>query len=715
VTRIGIPLLLSSLVLVACDDGMDVVANEAGSPEGTSARRDFFRQAGAPLQADEPQPQSVWTPASKEGFGTAMSLESKVWYTLQGGRLTEVYYPELGTPAVRTLEFVVSDGTTARLVSESATHRVRLADEHSLTYRQTSTDMEGRWRLRATYVTDPARSTVLIDVRFESLDGNEYALDVQYDPSLTNDGADDTGWAEGEALLAADSATASALIASPAFLEASSTASGDVVQTGRTSLDGVRHERMTLSLGFAAAADDALSTAERSLDCGFDSVSDDYAEGWRDYLASLHDPPDSLRTRLQRRTYRISTMVIAASEDKTYRGAFIASPSMPWVWGNGLEMPSGAYHLVWSRDLYEIATALIAQGDRAGAERALDYLFERQQQPDGSFPQNSLVDGTPHWGNLQLDEVADPIILAHLLGRDDATTWSHVKRAADFIVNFERDGHTAPWTPQERWENQGGFSPATIAAEIAGLACAAEIAEANGDAESAELYASTAASWRDQVDAWTVTTNGPYSSEPYYLRLTKDGDPDAGTLYSVGDGGPSEIDQRRLVDTSFLALVRFGIKEPDHPAILSTLPVVDERLMAETPNGRFWHRYDFDGYGETPEGGPWDLSEPDTFATLGRAWPILAGERGEYELAAGNRRGARAALAAMARSGNDGLLLPEQVWDDLPPSGDAGFTPGEGTFSATPLIWSHAVFVRLAWNIAHDRIAEQPTAVRRLR
>jgi glucoamylase len=161
-------------------------------------------------------------------------------------------------------------------------------------------------------------------------------------------------------------------------------------------------------------------------------------------------------------------MVLAASEDKTYRGAFIASPTMPWQFGTGLINPSGVYHALWSRDLYEIATALIADGDVAGARRALDYLFNVQQKPDGSFPQNSKVDGTPVFGSLQLDEVADPIILAYQLGRKDAATWSHVKLAANFLVTYVTpDGHPAPYSLQERWEEQSGYSPSSIASEVA--------------------------------------------------------------------------------------------------------------------------------------------------------------------------------------------------------------------------------------------------------
>jgi glucoamylase len=164
-----------------------------------------------------------------------------------------------------------------------------------------------------------------------------------------------------------------------------------------------------------------------------------------------------------------------------------------------------------------------------------------------------------------------------------------------------------------------------------------------------------------------------------------------------------------VVDPSFLELVRLGVKPADDPAIVQSLAVVDAQLQVETPNGRFWHRFDFDGYGETREGGPWVISEPETGQTLGRAWPLFAGERGEYALLMGQP--ADEHLAAMARSGNDGYMLPEQVWDGRPPSGQPGFATGEGTFSATPLTWTHAQFVRLAWSIQVGYPVEQPSLV----
>jgi glucoamylase len=65
----------------------------------------------------------------------------------------------------------------------------------------------------------------------------------------------------------------------------------------------------------------------------------------------------------------------------------------------------------------------------------------------------------------------------------------------------------------------------------------------------------------------------------------------------------------------------------------------------------------------------------------------------------------------MAGAANEGGLIPEQVRDDQPPSGTPGFPKGEGTLSATPLAWSHAQFVRLAWSIEAGSPVEQPSIV----
>ena len=675
-----------------------------------------------------PGASALWTAGNKDGFGTSTTLGSKVWFTLGGGELTEVYYPNLGTPAVRDLQFVVTDGKSwVERESEDTNHALALTDSRSLSYRQVSTDAAGRFRITKMYSTDPGRSALLMRVHFESLTNEPLRLYVLYDPSLSGNGDDDSGSSVGAALVTSDAKASSALVAAPAFTKTSSgclgtsdgwtdlrthdsmdwnytsAPNGNVVQTGRLALTGrAGSQDATLALGFGASASDALNGADASLAAGFPAARLAYQSGWHAYLAG-HARPSSVTGHEE--LYDVSLMVLAASQDKTYRGAFIASPTMAWVWG---QIPgyNGPYHLVWSRDLYEMATAELAAGDRAAAGRGLDYLWTRQQKPDGCLPQNSNLDGSPHWGGLQLDEVADPILLSWQLGRADAGTWRHVQRAAACILA------NGPVT-QERWENATGYSPASIAAEIAGLVCAAKIAQANDANADAARYLSTADDWRAQLAHWTVSTNGPLSSSPYFLRLSVDGNANAGTAYTLSDGGPT-VDQRTVVDTSFLELVRLGVLRADDPAVLSTLPVVDRELGVNTPSGQFWHRYNHDGYGETPDGRPFGTNDG-----VGRLWPIFAGERGEYELAASELSGHLAAgrsaamkrLDAIANTANDGFMLPEQVWDNNPPTGTAGRLPGTGTGSATPLGWTHAQFIRLAWSIDAGRPVERPSVV----
>ncbi len=710
------------------------------------------------MAPDGPGEKANWLPANKSGFGTSHTTASKVWFTLEGGRLSEVYYPRLDTPSVRNLDFIVTDGrsfaaraqdasnSTTRLVGPDHVRRNKYGKPDSLIYQIINTDTGNRWRLTTSFVTDPSRSSLLIDVEFTSLDGRPYQVYVVYQPQLDNPPVeaplDQSGVTEGNALLSSDAQmrVTSALVASPAFTETSngylgtsdgstdlsqhfhlttfyrSAPRGTVVQSGRLPLTGLTESRhVTLALGFAASEPTALDMANASLEVGFDRVSDLYADGWTQYLRSLRGPPLSLESKDQRKLYTVSAMVLAASEDKTYRGAFVASPTMPWVFGAGLFNPSCLYHGAWSRDIYEIVTALIVEGDMAGAGRALDFLFNVQQKPDGSFPQNSKVDGTPVCGGLQLDEAAYPIVLAYQLKRKDTATWrQHVKPAADFLVNFvSSDGHPAPYTPQERWEEQCGYSPSTIASEIAGLVCAADIAQANNDEASAQLYLATADSWRSQLEKWTVTQNGPCRPLPYYVRLTKDGDANAGTAYSVGNGGPGSVDQRAVADAGFLELIRLGIKPASDRAIINSLQVVDAQLGITTPNGMFWHRYNNDGYGETSSGAPWFLTGPETLTTHGRLWPLFAGERGEYDIATHNVFEAKTRLLTMWHTANEGYLLPEQVWDNQPPSGQTGFAAGAGTTSATPLAWAHAQFIRLAFDIAAGRLLEQPAIVAR--
>jgi glucoamylase len=688
----------------------------------------------APAQAAPPAPgapgaKQVYSAADKHGFGAAVGPESRVWFTLRAAELTEVYYPDLGTPSLRDLRFAVTDGK--RFLDREGDPGVQARvepDPGSLTFRQTT--WTSRWRMTKTWVTDPRRGSVLADVEFKSLTGRPLTVYLLADAAPGDDGNDDRG----RGVTAWDDTVASHIAASTGLRDATSgyaetdsdpwadlqedraldrtyeaTQPGNVVQAARTRLTGVRGGReLTLAIGFGATTGEAEKTAAGSLRDGFRRAAKDYDAGWARYLGSL-DTPKSVRgsTHL-RRVYDQSLMVLEASEDKANPGASIASPSMPWVWGkltlNDNREDSGPYHLVWPRDLYHVATAQKAAGDEPAAHRLLDYLW-RVQKPDGSWWQNTEVDGTVRWAGLQLDEVSLPIVLAWQLGRTSAADWAHVKAAADFVMT---NGPARPGA-NERWENQDGYSPNTIATEIAGLICAADIARRNGDEDAAAGYEAKADEWEANVEGWTATTNSPFNSPtPHYLRLTKDGNPDDGTTYGLGDNFPRPVDEREIVDQSFLGLVLFGVKRHDDRTVLNSLTVGDRLLKADTPHGPIWHRFTYDGYGETRTGADWDIFPTAEGQTLGRAWPLLAGERGEYELLAGGD--ARPHLRTIAGTANDGLMLPEQVWDGRPPTGrDHPF--GEGTRSATPLAWTHGQFVRLAWSIDAGTPLERPSIV----
>ncbi len=665
---------------------------------------------------------SAWTTGAKQGLGTSTTTDSKVWYTIAQGVVTEVYYPKVDVPNVQDLQLIVTDGSTfVDLERDATNHTVQLLDPQALTYRQINDAKSGKYRITRTLVTDPDRPTLLMETRFQALSGGPYQVYVLYNPSLNNSGKGDTAATSGDALVSTDGPVSSALASSAGFVQMSSgysgtssdglidlnahrqltslfdTAStaGNVVQTGQVTVAG--DTTFTLALAFGGSAPEAVANAKASLAAGFPAVRQKYESGWHAYLASLKPAPTSVSGNGMATQYNVALMVLKAHEDKTLRGANIASLTIPW--GQAVNADScctAGYHAVWARDLYEVATALLSAGDADAAGRSLDYLLTVQQRPDGSFPQNTLLDGTPVFGSLQMDEVAFPIILAWQLNRADATTWGKLKKSADFLVS------RGPGTPEERWEENGGFSPSTIAAEIAGLVCAADMAARNGDTPSQTSYLQTADNWQHNIETWTVTSSGPIGSHRYFIRIDNNNDPNDGAALEIHNGGGTH-DEREIVDAGFLELPRLGVLPPSDPGLLASLPAIDSTLAVTTPNGAMYYRYNHDGYGETDAGAPF------TGAGIGRLWPIFNGERGEYDLLAGHPDQALAQLAIMAKTANSGFLIPEQVWDRA--DGKGRFTFGQGTDSATPLAWSMAQFVRLANSIDAGQPVELPAVV----
>jgi glucoamylase len=764
----------------------------AGLPTGLgSAMAD--QQPSAP---GAPGALSHFDLARKDCFGTARTSGSKVWYTVAGGVLSDVYSPTIDTTNVETLQYVVTDGRTfTDLQGRDMTYTVRTMDPSGMACEVTSTANSGRYRLVTDYVTDPDRNAVVMSTRLVSPSGtgtpSGLQVYVRYDASINgnggggsaNGGADDAVVDSATtALVSSDpnvvtNATnrdyavpmSGALRANRPFLAASSgyagTASdgltqleadhaltttyqaasdGNVVQTGQ--LDLGDEGQFTLALGLASSASDAVGVAGASAQTPFGRTASRYVAGWRNYDKGLRPPPttfpglsDADSTRL-RAAYWLSVNVLKASEDKTFPGAVVASIASPWGQAvsagdtpGGNAVYFGSYREVFSRDLYEAFTGILAGGDLATARDTVRFLFERQQLADGRFPRNSLVNGkqAPDTGGDQLDESSYPILMAYQAGLSgDRALWTdHVKKAADFVVSH------GPSFGSERWEEQGGYSPSTIAAEIAGLVAAGRIADVNGDQAAARVYRATADHFQRSIKGWTVTTSGPQSDGRYFIRLSKTGDPNAAISYNLGNGGPT-ADQRSVIDAGFLELTRLGELPATDPDVQASLPVVDGTIRRSTASGPGFYRYGTaelgseDGYGDcyepdgtncTPTGKPW----PTGNVGSGHLWPVLSGERAEQQLQVGDRSTAAQLLLGMQRFASGVGLVPEQDWEDPdfpaspfgspPETASIGFVNGKAAGSASPLTWSQAQQVRLTQSLRGTGAAapiEQPDIVR---
>ena len=386
----------------------------------------------------------------------------------------------------------------------------------------------------------------------------------------------------------------------------------------------------------------------------------------------------------------------------------------------------GSYREVFARDLYEAFTGLMADGDVSTARAATLFLFDRQQLSDGAMPRNSLLNGeaAPDTGGTQLDEAAYPILMAQEsgLGGDASLYQDHIRPAADFLVaNGPSDG-------VERWEEQTGYSPSTIAAEIAGLTAASAIAASHGDTARANLYQATADDFQRNIKSWTVTTTGP-DGPRYFIRLSKTGDPNAAISYSLGNGGPT-LDQRSVLDGGFQELVRLGELPITDPDVQASLAVIDKNISVSTPSGTGYYRYgnsaasgSADGYGDcyqpsqdscTVPGAPW----PPTDTGTGHLWPVLSGERAESDLAEGATSSAESLLQAMINFSSGVGLVPEQAWEDPdlaaspygsdPATASIGFTDGKAAGSASPLSWAQAQELRLIASLGTGRNVDTP-------
>ncbi|MEB3829619.1 glycoside hydrolase family 15 protein [Phormidium sp. CCY1219] len=679
-----------------------------------------------------------WTQGSKDGVGTAYSASSRVWFTLWNGAITEIYYPTIDWPQIRDCQYLVSDGKSFfHEEKRDLDSRVERLWQEGLGYRIINCAPEQRYTIIKEIIADPHIPCVL---QHTKLEGDRDVLSQLRLYALCAPHLEVGGWGNNahvievagrEILAAQKNSSWVALAASIPFSRLSCgyvghsdgwtdladnfqmdwefdcALDGNVALTGELDREGCRE--FTLALGFGDCLHKAVTSLFQGLDVPFASHAQRYREQWQRTCCRMValDGESTDGGNL----YHSSVSLLLAHEDKSYSGALISSLSIPWGQRKG-DRDRRGYHMVWTRDMVNSATGLLAAGNRETPLRALVYLAA-SQQPDGSFPQSFWLNGNPCQTGIQLDQVALPILLVWRLYRDNALRnfdpYPMVMRAAKYLVMC------GPMTEQDRWEQASGYSPATLACNIAALIGVACMARDRGDRNTAQFLEEYADFLECHIEAWTVTTQGTLVPEipRHYIRIhpgdidnpIPNEDPNQGMVFVPHrpPGTPQEFPATEMVDPSFLLLVRYGIRSARDPLIEDSLQVVDEVLKADTPCGPCWHRYNHDAHGQRDDGSPWQ-----GWGT-GRAWTLLTGERGHYELAAG--RDPTPYITAMENFASETGLLPEQIWDapDLPA---AHMYRGRATGSAMPLMWSHSEYIKLLRSTHDGKVFDEIPQIR---
>lgn len=679
---------------------------------------------------------SRWSPGAKLGIGKAMQASSDVSFTIGQGILNEVYYPWEDEASIRDMEFLVSDGASFFSEEKSDTsHAVRMISAGIPVYVLSNICLRKRYKINKEIIADPIRNTIIQQVRFKAFKGNnsQYQLFILVTPRLGNQGAENTGWAGNykgvPMLFARRNNRAMALACSFPFLKRSAgfvgtsdgwqdiyqhkkmeweyglAENGNVTLTGQIDLERTEG-RFVLALGFGHNEYEAAYSARGSLLAGYKETRQKYATEWRNWqrrLASSRLPGGG-----RNKFFHISASVLRMHEANRVPGAIIGSMSIPWGENRGDE-DTGGYHMVWPRDLVESSGGLLALHGREDPLRILTYLMTTQEE-DGHWVQNMWLQGRPHWKGIQMDQTALPILLMdlfkthHLLEGDKFHRyWITVKKALSFLVQH------GPFTEQDRWERDSGLSIFTVASEIAALVAGAEFADENEEPEIAAYCRETADCWNAHIEEWFYVNGGAfadkYEVDGYYIRLNLEGASanelkDKNIRVFNHPENACEPPATEMISPDALALVRFGLQPANDIRIKNTLKMIDANLMVSTPGGPCWHRYSMDGYGEHKNGDAYDGTG------IGRAWPLLTGERAHYEIAAENMSKALSLIKTMESFADNGLF-PEQIWDseDIP---EKELFLGKRTGSAMPLVWAHAEYIKLCRSIKEKAVFDMP-------
>lgn len=632
----------------------------------------------------------TWSSSDKDFITTALGT-SRLWATIGHGIVNEIYWPSTGTPQIRDFSFY--------LVGKNSWHdlkrlrQYRLSTPSSYLPAPTIVHTGSDYRLTLEILPDPRRDVLLVRYAIEG----PYRLIVIVAPHLGGTGADNRAWIDGDGGYAQRGNAALCLRGMEPLRDLSCGYVGasdgwqdlnrhgtltyrfTTADHGTVALTGAAAgSRGVLGLGFAETSLGASTLARTSLAENFDHLREEFLHAWQAWGSrlSLPDAGSALGSAAL-----LSATVLKIHEDRSYPGAVVASLSTPW--GNTTDTVGG-YHLVWPRDATLSAIALLGAGQVADVTRILGHLIS-MQTPKGDWPQNYYPHGDPFWKGIQLDEAAFPVLLAAKLRESGVEevqgTSSMVRAAIAFVVR------TGPSSQQDRWEENPGINPFTIAVAISALIAASPWLSADEQSYVRAL----ANDWNDRIETWCYVEGTPLAKQcgvsGYYIRIAPPGS--EGNL-----DAPLELKNRQgqtiaasaLVSMEFSYLVRLGLRSARDPRVLETIAVVDQILGVPTPAGIVYHRYNEDGYGEKADGSAFSGHG------IGRGWPLLVGERGHLALQAGEDP--MPYLRTMRHCASAGGLLPEQVWESaaIP---ERELFPGRPSGSAMPLLWSHAEFLKL--------------------
>ncbi|MDO9186894.1 MAG: glucan 1,4-alpha-glucosidase [Bacteroidia bacterium] len=680
-----------------------------------------------------------WTSSAKTGVGTSLHSKSKVWYSISHGILNEIYYPQVDQACTSDLGLIVTDGKSFFSEEKRDTsHQIKYLANGVPGYHVTNSCNMHYYRIEKEIISDPVRDTLLQRIQFFPLKKKrkEFKLFMLLAPHLGNSGAGNTAWVgdyKGIPMLFAQRGEVSlALVCSIPWKKGSAgfvgssdgwqdlmrhkqmawefekAENGNVALIGEIDLEEINGNSFVVALGFGRNPAEAGQRARASILESFESAKTKFINEWLGWQKKL--VPENSKKSTDNKFFNISAAMLKVHESKRHPGGLIASLSIPWGFNKG-DDDLGGYHLVWPRDMVQTAGGLLAAKAFDDARRVLNYLMVTQEE-DGHWPQNMWLDGAPYWSGIQMDQTALPILLMDLVKRETHFTdadlkhfWPMIRKAASYLVI------NGPITPQDRWEENAGYSTFTLAVEIASLVIAAEHAIANNEPQVAAFFLETADAWNASIERWTYVTGTDLAKkigvDGYYVRINSkesfDSDYSGKDLLTITNRSKGEnvCLANEMVSPDALALVRFGLRAANDPRIQNTIKVIDATLKMDNAKGPLWYRYNRDGYGEHLDGSPFNGTG------VGRPWPLLTGERAHYEIAAGNYSYAGELLKTIENYATETGMIPEQIWDaeDIP---ELELYRGKPTGSAMPLAWAHAEYLKLCRSLKAKQIFDMP-------